>query len=366
MVDLEQRSTPSSGTSRAPVRRGRAPPGSRSGPSPAATPRHAARVRPRASRRRPAARARPVAPGLLEVVADDLVELDELRAVSSSQLGEPLVQLGARRLRQRVVRGVADQQVAEAEGVVAGELARVGADELLADEREQPLRRPAAPRARAPRRRRGGRPCPRRRRARAPRARRARAGRGARRAAPGSSAARRPRRRPSPATSASISSTNSGLPSAASRMRARRPASTRRELLDQLVRLRRARAARAGRSSRSACRRAQPARRSSSSGRAMQSSRIGAPAAPVGDVLDEVEERRLGPVQVVPDDDERPLVRGLLERLAHRPRDLVGRRPARRTRRAPPRPPPRRARRRAASRAPVSTSTTGQSVIPSP
>ena len=35
-------------------------------------------------------------------------------------VGEALVQLGARRLRQRLVGGVADQQVAEAEGVLAG------------------------------------------------------------------------------------------------------------------------------------------------------------------------------------------------------------------------------------------------------
>ena len=39
-------------------------------------------------------------------------------------VGEALVQLGARRLGQRVVGGVADQQVAEAEGVLAGKLAR--------------------------------------------------------------------------------------------------------------------------------------------------------------------------------------------------------------------------------------------------
>ena len=49
-------------------------------------------------------------------------------------------------------------------------------------------------------------------------------------------------------------------------------------------------------------------------------------AAEVGDVLDQVEERRLAPVDVIEDDDERPLGRGLLERLPDRPRDLVRRR----------------------------------------
>ena len=65
-----------------------------------------------------------VARRLLEVVADDLVELDQLARVRVEPVGEALVQLGARLLRQRVVRGVADQQVAEPERVVAGERRR--------------------------------------------------------------------------------------------------------------------------------------------------------------------------------------------------------------------------------------------------
>ena len=48
-------------------------------------------------------------------------------------VGEPLVQLGPCRLGERVVRGVADQQVAEAERVLALEVALVGSDQLLAD-----------------------------------------------------------------------------------------------------------------------------------------------------------------------------------------------------------------------------------------
>ena len=48
------------------------------------------------------------------------------------------VEVGADRLRERVVGGVADQQVAEAKAVLACELGAVGADELVADERREP------------------------------------------------------------------------------------------------------------------------------------------------------------------------------------------------------------------------------------
>ena len=107
--------------------------------------------------------------------------------------GEALVQVGARRLRQRLVGGVADQEVAEAEAVLAGELRPVGPDQLLADERGQARRHLAPRRARAPAPRRGGRPRPRPRPARARSARPGRAGRGGPRAAPAASAGRRPR-----------------------------------------------------------------------------------------------------------------------------------------------------------------------------
>ena len=40
----------------------------------------------------------------------------------------------------------------------------------------------------------------------------------------------------------------------------------------------------------------------------------------VGDVVDQVEERRLAPVDVVEDDDERPLAGGVLEQRADRAR----------------------------------------------
>ena len=62
----------------------------------------------------------------------------------------------------------------------------------------------------------------------------------------------------------------------------------------------------------------QPGCASRSSVRATQRRRIGASRDEVGDVLDEVEERRLGPLQVVEDDDQRPLRRARLEQPAER------------------------------------------------
>jgi hypothetical protein len=45
---------------------------------------------------------------------------------------------------------------------------------------------------------------------------------------------------------------------------------------------------------------------------------------PVGEVLDKIQERGLGPVDVVEHDDERPLAREVLEELAHRPDGVLG------------------------------------------
>ena len=81
-----------------------------------------------------------VAGGLLEVVADDLVALDERVAVLVEPVGEAGVQVGADRLGERVVGSVADQQVAEAVAVVAGELGAVGTDELAPHECCEPGR----------------------------------------------------------------------------------------------------------------------------------------------------------------------------------------------------------------------------------
>ena len=74
--------------------------------------------------------------GLLEVVADDLVQLHEVR-VPVDPGGEALVEIRPGRLRQRVVGRVPDQQMAEAERVLARELRSVWPQELSAHERGQ-------------------------------------------------------------------------------------------------------------------------------------------------------------------------------------------------------------------------------------
>lgn len=81
-----------------------------------------------------------VAARLLEVVADDLLELELAVAVAVDPLGparEARMQPGAGALRQTVVGGVADHDVVEAEGVggvvAAHELARLDARELVAE-----------------------------------------------------------------------------------------------------------------------------------------------------------------------------------------------------------------------------------------
>jgi hypothetical protein len=69
------------------------------------------------------------------VVAEELVQLDQVRAVLFEPGGEALVQFGSRGLGESVVGGVAYQQVAEAESVLGREPGLVGTDQLLADER---------------------------------------------------------------------------------------------------------------------------------------------------------------------------------------------------------------------------------------
>src|SRR4051812_38920929 len=78
----------------------------------------------------------PVANRLFKVPAGDLVDLGQAGSRVLEPAREPLVQLGAHRLGEAVVGGVADQQVAEAESVAA-ERRRVGADQLLADQSGQ-------------------------------------------------------------------------------------------------------------------------------------------------------------------------------------------------------------------------------------
>ena len=119
----------------------------------------------RAPQRAPACRGKPLAGPLgesriglselglvagrpLQVEAEDLVQLDQVFAFLVEPGGQALVQLGSRRLGQGVVGGVSEQQVAEAEGVLSGELGRVGTDQALADERGEARRHRAAVRER--------------------------------------------------------------------------------------------------------------------------------------------------------------------------------------------------------------------------
>ena len=81
----------------------------------------------------------PVTGRLLEVVPDDLVLLDK-SGVRVEPVREALVQLRSRRLREGFVRSVAEQEVAEPECVLRRDQRAVRANELLADERDQPLR----------------------------------------------------------------------------------------------------------------------------------------------------------------------------------------------------------------------------------
>ena len=84
----------------------------------------------------------PIAICLLEVVADELVELDELGAMLREPVGELLMELRALRLRHALVRRVAHEEMTEAERVLSGEQRSVRTDQLLAHERGQLAREP--------------------------------------------------------------------------------------------------------------------------------------------------------------------------------------------------------------------------------
>ena len=73
-----------------------------------------------------------VSVSLLEVVAEDLVELDELSATLREPLREAPVELGTRRLRKRLVSGVPNQEMPEPEPVVPRQLCPVGTDQVFA------------------------------------------------------------------------------------------------------------------------------------------------------------------------------------------------------------------------------------------
>jgi len=72
-----------------------------------------------------------VATGLFEVVADDLVQLDELAPALIQPGCEALVKLSPRRFRQGLVRGVTDQDVVESERSLVRKCGLGRLDELL-------------------------------------------------------------------------------------------------------------------------------------------------------------------------------------------------------------------------------------------
>jgi hypothetical protein len=71
------------------------------------------------------------------VVAEDLVELGPARDAPPEPVGKPLVQLGPHALRRGLVRRVSHEDVREAEAVLARERAAVGLEQPLAHERLQ-------------------------------------------------------------------------------------------------------------------------------------------------------------------------------------------------------------------------------------
>ena len=67
-----------------------------------------------------------VAGRLFEVVAEELVQLDEIMTVSREPVGEALMQVGADSLGKGVVGGVADQLMPEAVGGLVRDLGGPG------------------------------------------------------------------------------------------------------------------------------------------------------------------------------------------------------------------------------------------------
>ena len=73
--------------------------------------------------------------GLLQVIADELVELDELGPMLLQPYCEAFVEVRAYRFRESVIGRVTDKEVAETEAVLAHELWPISPDQILADER---------------------------------------------------------------------------------------------------------------------------------------------------------------------------------------------------------------------------------------
>ncbi|HEY8438465.1 MAG TPA: hypothetical protein VIK65_07605, partial [Candidatus Limnocylindrales bacterium] len=74
----------------------------------------------------------------VQVVGDDLLLLfDPIAGDGDEPGGEALVEVGAESFGRGLVGGVADQQVPEPEGVVAGQQRAVGPDQITPDETHQ-------------------------------------------------------------------------------------------------------------------------------------------------------------------------------------------------------------------------------------
>ena len=252
----------------------------------------------------------PVLKRLLEVVADDLVALDESRPCSSSQPANRSCSSARVALGMRVVGGVADQHVAEAVGVLDGSSGRSGRTSSLRTSASSCRYDGHGLGVRAPRPRRGGRArpstAPRSSTARSPAVELLEPGREQRLDRRRHVARRRLRSR----GHRDISSRKSGLPwrrrGSAPRVPGEPVAGERRERAARPSR--RHRAARAARASHSArLRPAGPCVEQLGPRQAEQQERR--VRARVGDVLDQVEERRLAPVDVVEDRHQRPLAR---------------------------------------------------------
>ena len=270
-----------------------------------------------------------VARGLLEVVAEDFVVARRDRPVRSSHEANRSWSSARDRLRQRVVRGVPDQQMAEPEGVLVGEhrgsAGRApsgrapGGASLHAPSGASGDKRPT----RAPRERPSHRPTRARRHHCALVASKAVEPRREQRL--DRRRHRRPRERSPRRDPGSVLRWSTALVDEHLRASPRRTAGCPRRPAIRVAAAPAARPVPDQPASFSARERLehhrvafgfpppQPGRRSRSSGLARHSSRSGR-RAPVGQVLDEIEERRLAPVHVVEDDDHRPLASASLSR----------------------------------------------------
>ena len=265
----------------------------------------------------------------------------------SIQPANALVQLGADLLRRAAVGGLLDQDVVEAEGVLAREGRALGADQVLAHEGLQVASDAAGgpPRARAPRPRPTRTPCRPPRRTGSPRAppRESRSRRAPRRAWIDAGTATSPRspvadpapssrrRRPSSSSIRSISSRKSGLPPADSAIRAVRPLVEPRRHRAGPRRAPRSRRRRAGASGSErafgdAASPRWPDVQQVRAGEAQEQQRD--VAAPAREVLDEVQERGLGPLEVVEEHHERPVAPRATRGTAGSPRTSPAARPS--------------------------------------